>query len=158
MTMSKICRACKSTNITSQEVSSEFTPRFGSPVLFQERIDTCGECGLEGDFEPDPKQNNGARFDIALAESQRQDASRIIEALKHKGIRMSRAERALGLPQRTMFRWKNEGATSAAFALLHIINEFPGLIDVCEAGFSPSAKRQFYSSQNSYIQTPSRET
>ncbi len=149
--MSRICRACSSTSITSREITSEYKPLNGSPFTFIEVIDTCNDCKLEGDFERDPKLNNEARFDQAEAEAQLRDAGLLIENLRNEGIRMAHAERALGLPQRTMFRWKSEGITSAAYALLKVVSEFPELIDVFEEGFSAEAKRQFYWKQNKYI-------
>ena len=149
--MTKVCRACGSNNISSREVTSEFAPHWGTPFKFQESIDSCGDCQLEGDFETDPTLNNDARFDEAQAAAQVLDAGLLIESLKGKGIRMAHAERALGLPQRTMFRWKNEGITSAAFALLKIVSEYPGLIEVCEENFSDEAKMKFFWNQISSV-------
>ena len=50
---------------------------------------------------------------------------------------MAGMERVLGLPQRTMMRWKAGTFSDSAAALLRILATYPWMIDVADARFDP---------------------
>jgi hypothetical protein len=54
-------------------------------------------------------------------------------------------ERALGLPARTLARWKNEQTTSpsaAGVALMRIIRTFPWILEVADVQFDKTKARK----------------
>jgi hypothetical protein len=104
------------------------------PVIYQERVDLCSACGTEGDFA---REN-----DAALAAAGKRSARAIIESLAADGFSMAYFERAFGLPQRTMARWKAGECSAGSLALLRVVRSYPWVLRVAERSFSEKVARQ----------------
>ena len=72
----------------------------------------------------------------ALAVSERQSIEPMLEHLSNEGYSMAAIERAFGLPQRTISRWKsNKELTATGLALLRVIRTYPWIIDVADSKY-----------------------
>ena len=62
----------------------------------------------------------------------------ILAELKSQNITGARVERILGLPKRTIPRWKRGQGTASGLALLRMVNKFPWMIDdIDKSGWEP---------------------
>ncbi|MDA3822348.1 MAG: hypothetical protein PF450_07045, partial [Bacteroidales bacterium] len=62
----------------------------------------------------------------------------ILTSLNRDGYSNASMERALGLPSRTLARWKKENSispSSSGIALMRIIRSFPWILDIAENNF-----------------------
>lgn len=131
MTNKLQCPACGSDNVSSSTRDIELDVPFASAVRVSETVDVCGTCGSEGDF----LGQNEPKIEDAIRQATRASVKGMIDSLAEQGTSMAYFERALGLPQRTMARWKMGECSSPAVALLRVVSTYPWILPVAESGF-----------------------
>lgn len=93
----------------------------------------CGNCGFcTSDFE----ENESVKADV-LKKAQSACVVAAIESLKDK-YSLSEIEMAMGLPLRTLSKYKNQtkNPSASAVALLQLLQTFPWLVVVAEEKFN----------------------
>jgi hypothetical protein len=125
------CPACGSESVTTSHRETVIPIPFGEPARFEESINACAECGMEGDFAG---QNETVAAE-AMKRAASDSARAIIDQLSSRGVSMAHFERALRLPQRTLARWKTGEVSHHAVALLRLIRTFPWLLAVADESF-----------------------
>jgi len=88
----------------------------------------------EGDFF----NENEEITEKALSKLNEIYVKEIIEYFNEKNISLAGIERAVGLPQRTLTKWKNNfsSPSAAGVALLKYLRTFPWLLEVAEQKFN----------------------
>lgn len=132
--MSAYCPACGSDAVKTKISKHTFPVVYGNPAVFEEVLEQCLICGESGDFSG----VNDEIIEKALEIAKKQSVVDMLDALSHKGIKMSYMERALELPSRTIARWKGGELSAATLALLRIIRTFPWILEVAEARYDQS--------------------
>lgn len=105
-------------------------------IIFEKKINfisyRCENCKEEFDFG-----DNDSEINKAFKEKNRKDAIKILDKFEKEKKNFAGIERALSLPQRTLYKWKNgKTKTSASgVALLKMIDLFPWLIDIAEENY-----------------------
>jgi hypothetical protein len=128
-----LCAVCGSENVTITEHAETHDIPYGEPVVIKTVIHVCKDCGAEIDATQDT-----ARL-TALVEAQKTAIDRMLGFLSESGYTLSNIERALGLPQRTLSRWKGgQDPSAAGLALLRIIRTYPWVIKVADEKFNSS--------------------
>jgi hypothetical protein len=126
-----VCPVCDSSNIDSSFSVSDYTAPMGIPVSMKLITNTCRDCGETGDFD--------AYNDHVIEEAQKKSkfsaVLNLLQDLESKNIKMAYVERTLGLPQRTIARWKSGEYSASGFALLQIIHSFPWILEVAKNNF-----------------------
>ena len=126
------CPVCGSTNTQKRTSSSSVQVLYGPSVTYVTIENQCRDCGEEGDFDAE----NDNQIEHALESSKKASVTPMLNALAAQGISNAYLERALGLPTRTVARWKNGELSSSALALLRIVRTFPWILEVADNGFS----------------------
>ncbi|MDY0289273.1 MAG: hypothetical protein RBR15_10650 [Sphaerochaeta sp.] len=102
----------------------------------------CDNCDFSGDFLHENKE--------LLKQTKEELQSRVmIESLEYfseQDIRFAGIERALGLPQRTLTKWKNKKTkpSASAIALFTYLRTFPWLLKVADTGFDLEAAQKIH--------------
>ena len=136
------CPVCSSTNLKKGTVKNKFTDNFGGSIEFDIIELTCEDCETTGDFF---KEN-----DEILARSSQELKERavvkILEYFAYNKINFASMERVLGLPQRTLTKWKTKAnpPTAAGITLLKFLKTFPWLLDVADAKFEYTAAQKIH--------------
>ncbi len=93
----------------------------------------CPSCGAEGDLFGDNEQTVQKKY----AEIRAEAVSSMLEQFSGSKTSFSAAERVLGLPQRTLSKWKNKSVapSAGATALMRYIHLFPWLLEVADNKF-----------------------
>lgn len=100
---------------------------------------TCRKCGFE-EYLP----SNDETIERAMADLKKASMVLLLNDLNSRGLTNAYMERALGLPARTLARWKNEASlmpSAAGHALMRLIWTFPWLLQVADAGFDENEAR-----------------
>jgi len=100
---------------------------------------TCRKCGFE-EYLP----SNDETIARALSDLKKALMVLLLNDLNSSGLPNAYRERALGLPARTLARWKNEVSlmqSAAGHALMRLIRTFPWLLQVAEAEFDEKRAR-----------------
>lgn len=129
--MSTSCPACGSLELRTKTEKVTLPSIYGESVQYDERMDCCSICGECGDFEGE----NDSRIEEALTKSKKQMVNSMLDDLSKHGIKMTFLERVLGLPSRTVSRWKSGESSAASIALLRTIRLFPWILEVADARF-----------------------
>lgn len=125
------CPACGSDTVTTSRREATVPIPFGDPARFEETVNACLACGVEGDF----LNQNDAVAAEAVKRAISNSARVIIDQLAARGVSMAHFERALRLPQRTLARWKTGETSHHAVALLRLVRTYPWLLDVADQSF-----------------------
>lgn len=93
----------------------------------------CPSCDAEGDLFGDNEQTVQKKY----AEIRAEAVSSMLEQFSGSKTSFSAAERVLGLPQRTLSKWKNKSVapSAGATALMRYIHLFPWLLEVADNKF-----------------------
>ncbi len=129
------CPACGSSDLETTESVTSVQATFGPVVSATLEKHRCRACGFEGDFG----SHNDERIQDALERSERSSIDLIISDLNDMKISMAYVERALGLPMRTISRWKSGEHSAAGVAVLRIVRAFPWVLSAAEARFEATA-------------------
>lgn len=134
-----ICSYCGKDTVSIKDREIEISEPYveSSTVKIQERV--CSHCGFSED-----DGNNDLVIQKELAALKRASMVKVLDELNAMGHTTASMERALGLPARTIARWKNERSMSpsaAALALMRMIRTFPWLLAVADMHFEGEAAR-----------------
>ena len=134
-----ICSYCGKKSVTTRDYEVELSEPYSDikKVTLKENI--CSYCGFSEDNE-----NNDIIVNKELAELKRISMIKILESLNALGYTNAAMERILGLPPRTLARWKNVlsiNPSAAAIALLRIIRTYPWILEIAEKHFDPNIVR-----------------
>jgi hypothetical protein len=135
--MGAFCPACGSDSIQITKTKHALPIVYGSPAVYDEVLEQCLVCGESGDFSGE----NDELVEAALEIAKKQSVIDMLDALSHKGIKMSYIERTLELPSRTIARWKGGELSAATLALLRIIRTFPWILEVADSRFDQSVAK-----------------
>ena len=135
-----ICSYCGRDTMTIETHEMQLSEPYGgtSTVTIREKV--CGHCGFVEDDEA-----NDLAIQKELTALKRRSMMTRLDALNGMGHTNAAMERALGLPARTLARWKNEQTTSpsaAGVALMRIIRTFPWILEVADVQFDKTKARK----------------
>jgi transposase-like protein len=122
------CVACGSGHIKHCDAPHTVqVPYSLNGASYIEKTIVCSDCGAEIDDTDDEAIKKA--YDIANQEA----IQEILKFFTDQGHSLASIERALGLPQRTISRWKGRSdLSSVGLALLRVIRTFPWILDVAE--------------------------
>ncbi len=135
-----ICTYCGKDAVSIEEHEIELSEPYGgsSTVKIKEKV--CSHCGFVED-----DGSNDLVIQKELSVLKRTSMVNVLDELNAMGHTTASMERALGLPARTIARWKNERSMSpsaSAIALMRIIRTFPWLLAVADRRFDDVAARE----------------
>lgn len=138
----KICPACGSSNISFKKEIQVLKDNYGGEKEIEVGIYSCADCQTSGDFFNENEEAINKGLELLRTQSIR----KVVDALTEKDFSMSSIERALGLPQRTLTKWKNGAANPSAsgVALLKFVDIFPWLLDVADNKFDHDIAKRIY--------------
>lgn len=131
------CPVCGSQKIHPSQIEREFSEGFGISKHIVLSGYACEDCEFSGDFLHENKE----ALKQAKEELQSRVMIEILEYFSEQHISFAGVERALGLPQRTLTKWKH-GKTkpsASAIALFKYLRTYPWLLQVADAGFETEA-------------------
>lgn len=121
-----LCPVCQSADvITSIETSFIKNPYSNKEIRYSTIKHECKTCHESGDF----LHINDEAFRTAEKQSKDEEINAILSFLSEKGYTAAYIERVLGLPQRTLARWKTGGYSHSATPLLRFIRTYPWLLN-----------------------------
>ncbi len=133
------CVYCGSDELFIKSDSLELHEPFLGTQSVTIEVLTCRKCGFE-EYLP----SNDERIERAMSDLKKASMVLLLNDLNSSGLTNAYMERALGLPARTLARWKNEASlrpSAAGHALMRLIRTFPWLLQVAEAGFDENKAR-----------------
>lgn len=129
--METTCPACGSDTLVKKTREIKIPLEFGRDITVEESIYICQVCGTDGDFADE----NDKKIGDALEAAKRKLTEQILDTLVGKGISMAYFERAMGLPARTLARWKQGNISASGFALIKTVETYPWLLEVADERF-----------------------
>lgn len=142
MSEEKLCPICGSNKLEC--ISSKETIRgdMGKEFITDRKYVRCTECGSEGDFFGENEETT----EKALSKLNDIYINEALDFFNEKNISFAGIERAVGLPQRTLTKWKNgiSTPTAAGIALLKYLRTFPWLIEVAEHKFDYDISQKIF--------------
>lgn len=132
------CLLCQANGLKRQVLPRVVNDPFGGSMTIDRVRYTCKECGYEGDMA----NENDAVYEKAKDVLAKKAVAKILNNFS-EGRKVSNLnlERLLGLPMRTLARWKKDGASAGATVLLKYLETYPWLIEVAAKGFEPTFSR-----------------
>ena len=127
------CSYCGSIDVGIREDLIEISEPFADVSTVTVKMVVCNACGFEEDDE-----SNDRALQEALAVCKQSSMVHILTNLNEQGYSNASMERSLGLPARTLARWKSERSfvpSSAALALMGFKRTFPWLLKIAEHEF-----------------------
>jgi hypothetical protein len=126
------CSYCGNDSFTTvTEKQTEYEP-FGEIVEFEEKILRCKKCGDEINYT----LNYTDEYEKAQKRSEQSSIVNILEYFSKKNVKLKDIEDSLGLPVRTLSRWKSRLNYSAiGLTLLRVIRSYPWIIFVAARRF-----------------------
>ena len=102
----------------------------------------CPSCDAEGDLFGDNEHTLQKKYVEIRADA----VASMLESFSDKSVRYSSAERVLGLPQRTLSKWKNKSVipSAGATALMRYLHLFPWLLDVADNKFEKKSAMRIH--------------
>ena len=97
----------------------------------------CDVCEYSGGDEHDIDN----QIEVARKESNLQTLKMLIDEISNMGQKASFIERSFNLPAKTLNRWKHQGGSAAALALMKLIKTFDWLPKVADNGYDPQYAR-----------------
>jgi len=130
MSEKKICPVCGSDKLESILRKETINGDLGKDTVIDVPHEKCMDCGFEGDVLGE----NDKTIEKALSVLNKKYIDEVLNFFIEKKINFAGIERAVGLPQRTLTKWKNgiSSPTAAGIALLKYLRTFPWLIEVAE--------------------------
>jgi len=114
----------------------------GKTKIMELSHEKCMECGFEGDLFGE----NDKLIEEALSTLSEDYVNEALNFFIENKISFAGIERAVGLPQRTLTKWKNgiSSPTAAGIALLKYLRIFPWLIEVAENKFDFNISQKIF--------------
>lgn len=135
------CPVCGSNKIEREEKETSLCVPYGTEKKVSETLFRCSECKTS--FGDDKSADEDIKRALELLK--KDSARNILKYFSENRMNFAGMERALELPQRTMSRWKTEGAVDAsALALLRMIRTFPWLIDVADNNYDEVISKRIH--------------
>ena len=126
-----ICPKCEALMGDFYESQEKIVAPYGVVKDYTEQVSSCDECGYEINDDMD-----GSRYRELYEKSVSGSISTILNLLRQVGYSMIATERILGLPFRTLSRWKTSGRPSASgTALLRFLATFPWMLEIADNNF-----------------------
>jgi DNA-binding transcriptional regulator YiaG len=124
------CPACGSIDIIDEKKSILIKEPFGGQNNIEIHENICSLCGSRGDFF----NQNETLIDETIKKLKQKSIENILNDFIDSKMSMSSIERALGIPQRTLTKWKNRTnvPSSTGIALMRFIKLFPWLLEIAE--------------------------
>ncbi|HEY3801842.1 MAG TPA: hypothetical protein VGL61_04510 [Kofleriaceae bacterium] len=132
------CPACGSRDVTTSHENATVNVPYADPVEYSQIVHTCSICGESGDFA----NSNHSTLKEAEKVAEKDAVENILAFLNAHGQSQAYIERALGLPQRTLQRWKAGECSAASIALLQLVRTYPWTLEVAEARFAEPVASQ----------------
>ena len=133
----KICPCCGSSNIEEKKEIIKRKIINDYMIEFEGVNNICSSCKEEGDFFG----KNDALFAVAKTKKDKKYFESILKTVS-KNNSFAYIERVLGLPQRTLTRWKKKGASSSGITLMKFIETYPWMLKVADKNFDQSYARK----------------
>ena len=129
----KLCPVCGSDKLERVIQKESIIGDLGKDLVVDMPHEKCMECGFEGDLFGE----NEKTIEKALSTLNKAYIDEALDFFIERKINFAGIERAVGLPQRTLTKWKNgiSSPTAAGIALLKYLRTFPWLIEVAEHKF-----------------------
>jgi DNA-binding transcriptional regulator YiaG len=136
------CPACGSIDIIDEKKSILIKEPFGGQDNIEIHENICSLCGSRGDFF----NQNEPLIDETIKKLKQKSIENILNYFIDIKISMSSIERALGIPQRTLTKWKNRTnvPSSTGIALMRFIKLFPWLLEVAENKYDYSEAQKIH--------------
>ena len=130
MNENKLCPVCGSDKLERVVQKESINGDLGKNLFVDIPHAKCNVCGFEGDFFGE----NEKVIEKALSTLDKAYIEDALNYFNESKINFAGIERAIGLPQRTLTKWKsgNSMPTAAGIALLKFLRTFPWLIEVAE--------------------------
>jgi len=128
--MNYSCPACGSSGFYESHKETILSDNYGGEIQIRIEIRKCDICGFSHEVDDKSRKE-------AVTKLKKDAVLNIIDYLSENQKSIAGIERALGLPQRTIAKWKNgtSSPSSAAVALFKFIKVFPWLLDVADNDF-----------------------
>ncbi|QWV97453.1 hypothetical protein KP005_19295 [Geomonas nitrogeniifigens] len=132
------CPFCGSSDISSDEQEKRLALPLHKPVPYKITVHRCNNCEEVGDFT-----GENDRIIAKVKEAVTKDSVlQLLHELSERGIKMTIIERSLGLPPKTINRWKTGESSAAAIALLRIVRTLPWVLEVAAEKYRPEIIRE----------------
>ena len=130
MSEKKLCPVCGSDKLESIVQKETINGDLGKDLVIEVPHEKCMDCGFEGDIFGE----NEKIIEKALSTLNEKYIDEVLNFFNEKKLNFAGIERAVGLPQRTLTKWKNRisSPTAVGIALLKYLRTFPWLIEVAE--------------------------
>ena len=140
--METSCPVCESQKTHQIQMERELSGGFDISKHVTLSGYECEACGFSGDF----LHENTKVLKQAKEELQSRVMIDILEYFTEQKISYAGIERVLGLPQRTLTKWKNHKTkpTASALALFKYLRIFPWLLKVADTGFDIDAAQKIH--------------
>ena len=138
----KKCSYCGSNELFIRNEVIELSEPFSKTSSIMIKKVVCATCGFEEEDE-----SNDFVIQEESAVLKRSSMVSILTSLNEQGHSNASMERALGLPARTLARWKNESAitpSASGLALMRIIRTFPWMLQVADCKFDQEKARTIF--------------
>ncbi len=145
------CTFCESENVTLEIKCRHASLADRTDFSYSATIRSCKDCGTITEAEEESKVD----FALAHTNAKKQSIEAICAHLSDEGVTMAYVERAFGLSQRTISRWKSQGCSAAAMALLNLVDSMPWLTKIAEMKFDPASvdREVFMQAGKSFLKT-----
>jgi len=102
----------------------------------------CPSCDVEGDLFGENEHSIQKKYSEMRADA----VASMLEKFSDNGVSYSAAERVLGIPQRTLSKWKNKSVvpSAGATALMRYLHLFPWLLEVADNKFEKHGAMQIH--------------
>jgi hypothetical protein len=127
------CVVCGSSNVKAVQAEQCMPVPYGPMARVTVTTHACADCGEQIDATRDTERE--AALSLALKAS----VEGILTHLCATEWSLVAIERALGLPARTLSRWKaGQDPSAAGVALLRIVRTYPWVLEVADSRYDPS--------------------
>lgn len=140
--MSNTCPVCVSENLSTKVNLMIINEPYAGNTEIQLNDFYCDVCGYEGSCD-----NSNDSVIKAAKNNLRQEAmANILEYFSSNNYNFASMERVLGLPQRTLTKWKSKhvNPSASAIALFKFLRTFPWLLNIAEENFDYRFAQNFY--------------
>lgn len=144
------CPVCDSEKFSKEVSERAISLADRTNVKYSAEYINCEDCGVVSDIE--------GSDDTAFSEAHEVEKRKLLEAictnLSERGYSMSYLERAFLLPQRTISRWKSQGCSASAMALMNLIDIMPFLANIADHKFdSLVMKKELFMQVGNFLST-----
>ena len=142
MKENKLCPVCGSDKLERVVQKETIRGDLGKALVVDMPHEKCIECDSEGDFSGEHE----TIIEKALSDLNEKYIDEVLNFFEEEKMSFAGIERAIGLPQRTLTKWKNRisSPTAAGVALLKFLRTFPWLIEVAEYKFDYNVAQKIF--------------